>query len=108
MRSRSSLTKGGKKKNASKRFEILHVDHGLRKESEEEYRFVRSLPGCRDDELKDYLRKFGVEHLYRISRRLQLRRSYKINCQTRETQVRQQTCFCRLQGAHGVCGIIAP
>ena len=37
------LTKGGKKKNASKRFVVLHVDHGLRKESKEEYRFVRSL-----------------------------------------------------------------
>ena len=37
------LTKGGKKKNASKRFVVLHVDHGLRKESREEYRFVRSL-----------------------------------------------------------------
>jgi tRNA(Ile)-lysidine synthase len=37
------LSKGGKKKNASKRFVILHVDHGLRKESKEEYRFVRAL-----------------------------------------------------------------
>lgn len=37
------LTKGGKKKNAAKRFVILHVDHGLRKESKEEYRFVRNL-----------------------------------------------------------------
>ncbi len=37
------LTKGGKKKNASKRFVILHVDHGLRSESKEEYRFVRAL-----------------------------------------------------------------
>ena len=37
------LTKGGKKKNAAKRFVVLHVDHGLRKESKEEYRFVRSL-----------------------------------------------------------------
>ena len=37
------LTKGGKKKNAAKRFVILHVDHGLRKESREEYRFVRAL-----------------------------------------------------------------
>lgn len=37
------LTKGGKKKNAASRFVILHVDHGLRKESKEEYRFVRSL-----------------------------------------------------------------
>lgn len=37
------LTKGGKKKNAEKRFVILHVDHGLRKESKEEYRFVRAL-----------------------------------------------------------------
>ena len=37
------LTKGGKKKNASKRFVVLHVDHGLRKESKEDYRFVRSL-----------------------------------------------------------------
>ena len=37
------LTKGGKKKNVSKRFVILHVDHGLRKESKEEYRFVKSL-----------------------------------------------------------------
>ncbi len=37
------LTKGGTKKNAAKRFVILHVDHGLRKESKEEYRFVRSL-----------------------------------------------------------------
>ncbi len=37
------LTKGGTKKNASKRFVILHVDHGLRQESAEEYRFVKSL-----------------------------------------------------------------
>jgi len=37
------LTKGGKKRNAKKRFVILHVDHGLRKESKEEYRFVREL-----------------------------------------------------------------
>lgn len=37
------LTKGGKKKNAAKRFVILHVDHGIRKESKEEYRFVRAL-----------------------------------------------------------------
>lgn len=37
------LTKGGKKKNASKRFVILHVDHGLRKESKDEYRFVKAL-----------------------------------------------------------------
>ena len=37
------LTKGGKKKNAAKRFIILHVDHGLRKESKAEYRFVRAL-----------------------------------------------------------------
>ena len=37
------LTKGGKKKNAAKRFIILHVDHGLRPEAQEEYRFVRAL-----------------------------------------------------------------
>ena len=37
------LTKGGKKKNAAKRFVILHVDHGLRKESKEEYQFVKYL-----------------------------------------------------------------
>ena len=37
------LTKGGKKKNAAERFVILHVDHGLRPESKEEYRFVRAL-----------------------------------------------------------------
>ena len=37
------LTKGGTKKNVAKRFVILHVDHGLRKESREEYRFVRAL-----------------------------------------------------------------
>ena len=37
------LTKGGKKKNVAKRFVILHVDHGLRQESKEEYRFVRTL-----------------------------------------------------------------
>jgi len=37
------MTKGGKKKNVAKRFVILHVDHGLRKESKEEYRFVRAL-----------------------------------------------------------------
>ncbi len=36
------LTKGGKKKNAKKRFVILHVDHGIRKESKEEYSFVRA------------------------------------------------------------------
>ena len=37
------LTKGGKKRNAAKRFAVLHVDHGLRPESKEEYRFVRDL-----------------------------------------------------------------
>ena len=37
------LTKGGKKRNASSRFVVLHVDHGLRAESKEEYRFVRGL-----------------------------------------------------------------
>lgn len=37
------MTRGGKKKNAAKRFVILHVDHGLRRESKEEYRFVRAL-----------------------------------------------------------------
>ena len=37
------LTKGGKKRNAAKRFVVLHVDHGLRTESKEEYRFVRAL-----------------------------------------------------------------
>ena len=37
------LTKGGTKRNAAKRFAILHVDHGLRKESKAEYRFVREL-----------------------------------------------------------------
>jgi len=37
------LTKGGKKKNAAKRFAVLHVDHGLRKESKSEYVFVRNL-----------------------------------------------------------------
>ena len=37
------LTKGGKKRNAADRFVILHVDHGLRKESKAEYRFVRDL-----------------------------------------------------------------
>lgn len=37
------LTKGGKKKNAATRFVVLHVDHGLRRESKEEYRFVKAL-----------------------------------------------------------------
>ena len=37
------LTKGGRKRNAAERFVILHVDHGLRRESKEEYRFVRNL-----------------------------------------------------------------
>lgn len=37
------MTKGGKKRNAAKRFVVLHVDHSLRKESKEEYRFVRNL-----------------------------------------------------------------
>ena len=37
------LTKGGRKRNAARRFVILHVDHGLRPESKEEYRFVRAL-----------------------------------------------------------------
>ncbi len=37
------LTKGGKKKNAAARFVILHVDHGIRKESKEEFRFVKDL-----------------------------------------------------------------
>ena len=37
------LTKGGKKRNAAKRFVILHVDHGLRPESKDEYIFVKAL-----------------------------------------------------------------
>lgn len=37
------LTKGGKKRKAQERFVVLHVDHGLRPESKEEYAFVRSL-----------------------------------------------------------------
>ncbi len=37
------LTKGGKKRNANKRFVILHVDHGLRAESKAEYQFVKQL-----------------------------------------------------------------
>ena len=37
------LTKGGTKRNAAKRFVVLHVDHGLRRESAEEYRFVKAL-----------------------------------------------------------------
>lgn len=37
------LTKGGTKRNAAKRFVVLHVDHGLRPEAKEEYRFVRAL-----------------------------------------------------------------
>lgn len=37
------LTKGGTKRNVSERFVILHVDHGLRKESKEEFHFVKSL-----------------------------------------------------------------
>ena len=37
------LTKGGKKKNAAKRFVVLHIDHGLRNESKAEYIFVRDL-----------------------------------------------------------------
>ena len=37
------MTRGGTRKNAAKRFVVLHVDHGLRKESKEEYRFVRAL-----------------------------------------------------------------
>lgn len=37
------LTQGGTRRNAAKRFVVLHVDHGLRPESKEEYRFVRGL-----------------------------------------------------------------
>ena len=37
------LTKGGTRRNAAKRFVVLHVDHGLRPESKEEYSFVRSI-----------------------------------------------------------------
>ena len=37
------LTKGGKKKNAASRFVLLHVDHGIRNESKEEYQFVKAL-----------------------------------------------------------------
>ena len=37
------LTNGGKRKRAAERFVILHVDHGLRKESKAEYRFVKAL-----------------------------------------------------------------
>ena len=39
------MTKGGTKRNAARRFVILHVDHGLRPESKAEYRFVRDLAG---------------------------------------------------------------
>lgn len=37
------LTQGGTRRNAAKRFVVLHVDHGLRPESKEEFRFVRGL-----------------------------------------------------------------
>ena len=37
------MTRGGTRKNAARRFVVLHVDHGLRWESKEEYRFVRAL-----------------------------------------------------------------
>ena len=37
------MTRGGTRKNAAKRFVVLHVDHGLRKEAKEEFRFVRAL-----------------------------------------------------------------
>ena len=37
------LTKGGTRRNAAKRFVVLHVDHGLRRESKEEYAFVRAM-----------------------------------------------------------------
>lgn len=37
------LTKGGSRKNSASRYVILHVDHGLRKESKDEYVFVRNL-----------------------------------------------------------------
>ena len=37
------MTKGGTKRNVARRFVVLHVDHGLRPESKEEYRFVRAL-----------------------------------------------------------------
>ena len=47
------LTKGGTKRNAAERFVILHVDHGLRKESKEEFAFVRSLA-----------KRLGVPHCF--------------------------------------------
>lgn len=37
------LTKGGTRRNAARRFVVLHVDHGLRPESKEEYTFVRAM-----------------------------------------------------------------
>lgn len=37
------LTRAGKRKNAGKRFVVLHVDHGLRAQSAEEFAFVQHL-----------------------------------------------------------------
>ncbi len=37
------MTKGGTKRNAASRFVVLHVDHGLRRESKAEYVFVKNL-----------------------------------------------------------------
>ena len=61
------LTKGGKKKNVAKRFVILHVDHGLRKESKEEYRFVRTLAkrlGIRFKRTREHIEGAAGSHTF--------------------------------------------
>ena len=69
------LTKGGKKKNAAARFAILHVDHGIRKESKEEYQFVKSLAGRLGVPFKGVhlkVRKVKGESLEMAARRVRL------------------------------------
>ena len=69
------LTKGGKKKNAAKRFIVLHVDHGIRKESKEEYRFVKALAkrlGLRFKGLHAKVKQAEGESLEMAARRVRL------------------------------------
>ena len=66
------LTKGGTKRNAAKRFVVLHVDHGLRRESAEEYRFKDHENGMGFDSLVEFLDKpqmgafFGTQTYFYI------------------------------------------
>lgn len=69
------LTKGGKKKNTASRFVILHVDHGIRKESKEEFRFVKDLAkriGVRFKGIHAKVKQEDGESLEMAARRVRL------------------------------------